>query len=58
MTEGWIRRESNFALQLFRWVNKIIEYLSVAIVLKRLGMKVIEEKKNRSVEIREISAII
>jgi hypothetical protein len=38
MTEWWIKRESAQALNLFRWVNKILEYLGVALKLKELGM--------------------
>ena len=38
MTEWWIARESTQALNLFRWVNKILEYIGVALKLKELGM--------------------
>ena len=45
MTEWWIARESTQALNLFRWVNKILEYIGVALKLKELGMQEIEKRR-------------
>ena len=46
MTEWWIARESTQALNLFRWVNKILEYIGVAMKLKELGMQEIEKQRD------------
>ncbi|CDW77406.1 UNKNOWN [Stylonychia lemnae] len=52
MTVSWIRRESVFALNLFIWVAKIIEYIQVAAKLSKLGVKVIEEKRDQCLKIK------
>ena len=53
MTTGWIRRESSFALYLFMWVNTILEYIGVAMKLKGLGLKEIEERRDAFLSMRD-----
>ncbi len=51
MTTWWIARESTFSLNMFKWVNTIIEYIEVAMKLKGLGMQVIEKKRDESLSV-------
>mmetsp|Transcript_37976 Transcript_37976/g.27964 ORF Transcript_37976/g.27964 Transcript_37976/m.27964 type:complete len:111 (+) Transcript_37976:279-611(+) len=44
MSFSCISRESNFSAYLFLWVLQIVEYISIAQKLRRLGMKQIETK--------------
>ena len=53
MRTGLIGRESKFCMNLFQWVNTIIEYIGVANKLRRLGMKAIEDKRNASLKLVE-----
>ena len=53
MTEWWIARESTQALNLFRWVNKILEYIGVALKLKELGMQEIERRRDRMMSAKD-----
>lgn len=55
MRAGLITRESKFCMNLFQWVNTIIEYIGVANKLRALGMKAIEEKRNASLKLVQIN---
>eukprot|EP00347_Sterkiella_histriomuscorum_P002437 403368155 len=55
MTTGWIRRESSFALNLFIWVNYILEYVTVAQEMRKLGLHAIEDKRDQCMRLREQS---
>ena len=54
MTYNWIRRESQFASNIFLWVNEIITYVEVANKLKSLGMKKIEEKSDEALNLKNL----
>ena len=47
MTNQWIARESLFSLNMFKWVNTIMDYIGVAMKLKDLGMQEIEKKRDQ-----------
>ena len=43
-----IRAECNLSLQLWKWTNKIVEFVEVTERLKRFGIADIEDKATRA----------